>query len=133
MRIKFKHINKTNKKFYIKCFYGLIDYLNVLDNLKDVYPRLNKRALFLKYKPFVIYNENNKPIGIIGCNRKPMKSWGHLWALYIDVDYRNQVYTKEVLQYFMNDKKLKVLTISSSDKNDITINLYKKNGIQILW
>lgn len=78
MRIKFKHINKTNKKFYIKCFYGLIDYLNVLDNLKDVYPRLNKRALFLKYKPFVIYNENNKPIGIIGCNRKPMKSWGHL-------------------------------------------------------
>ena len=35
MRIKFKHINKTNKKFYIKCFYGLIDYLDVLDILKD--------------------------------------------------------------------------------------------------
>lgn len=30
----------------------------------------------------------------------------------------------------MNDKKLKVLTISSSDKNDITINLYKKIGFK---
>lgn len=130
MRIKFKHINKTNKKFFIKCFYHLIEYLNVLDNLKDEYPRLSKRALCLKYKPFVIYNENNKPIGIIGCNRKEIKSLGHLWAFYIDDNYRNQGYAKEVLQYFMNDKKLKVLTISSSNKNDITINLYEKMGFK---
>lgn len=130
MRVKFRHINKNNKKFYIKCYYYLTDYLNVLDNLKDEYPRLSKRALYLKYKPFVIYNEDNKPIGIIGCNRKPFKTWGHLWDFYIIDEYRNKGYAKAVLQYFMNDKNLKVLTISSSDKNFVTIDLYKKMGFK---
>lgn len=130
MKVKFRHINKNNKKFYIKCYYNLTDYLNMLDNLKDKYPRLSRRALNLKYKPFVIYNEDNKPIGIIGCNRRQFKTLGHLWAFYIDDDYRNKGYAKEVLQYFMNDKNLKVLTISSSDKNNVTINLYKKMGFK---
>lgn len=128
MNIKLRHINKVNKKFFIKCFYNLTDYLNVIDNLKECYPRLSKRALLLKYKPLVIYNENNIPIGIIGCNRKGIKTLGHLWLFYIDDKYRNQGYGKKVLQYFMNDKTMKILTIASSDKNYDAINLYKRMG-----